>query len=69
MAAIDETEIRFVLEGLNKEQLTSILENNGYSYKGKDDFLIRQIMTKISYSVIIEELEAMGVIFLENFID
>ena len=54
--------IRFVLEGLNKEQLTSILENNGYSYKGKDDFLIRQIMTKISYSVIIEELEAMGVI-------
>ena len=62
MAAIDETEIRFVLEGLNKEQLTSILENNGYSYKGKDDFLIRQIMTKISYSVIIEELEAKGVI-------
>ena len=56
MAAIDETELRFVLEGL------SILENNGYSYKGKDDFLIRQIMTKISYSVIIEELEAMGVI-------
>ena len=55
MAAIDETELRFVLEGLNKEQLTSILENNGYSYKG-------QIMTKISYSVIIEELEAMGVI-------
>ena len=49
MAAIDETELRFVLEGLNKEQLTSILENNGYSYKGKD-------------SVIIEELEAMGVI-------
>ena len=56
MAAIDETELRFVLEGLNKDQLTSILENNGYSYKGKDDFLIRQIMTKISYSVIIEEL-------------
>ena len=55
MAAIDETELRFVLEGLNKDQLTSILENNGYSYKGKDDFLIRQIMTKISYSVIIEE--------------
>ena len=25
MAAIDETELRFVLEGLNKEQLTSIL--------------------------------------------
>ncbi len=43
MAAIDETELRFVLEGLNKEQLTSILENNGYSYKGKDDFLIRQL--------------------------
>ena len=42
MAAIDETELRFVLEGLNKDQLTSILENNGYSYKGKDDFLIRQ---------------------------
>ena len=62
MATIDETELRFVLEGLNKEQLTSILENNGYSYKGKDDFLIRQIMTKISFSVIIEELEAMGVI-------
>ena len=62
MAAIDETELRFVFEGLNKEQLTSILENNGYNYKGKDEFLIRQIMTKISYSVIIEELEAMGVI-------
>lgn len=62
MAAIDETEIRFVLEGLDKDQLTSILENNGYNYQGKEDFLIRQIMTKISYSVIIEELEAMGVI-------
>ena len=62
MATIDETELRFVLEGHKKEQLTSILENNGNSYKGKDDFLIRQIMTKISYSVIIEELEAMGVI-------
>ena len=62
MSAIDETELRFVLEGLIKDQLTRILENNGYSFKGKDDFLIRQIMTKISYRVIIEELEAMGVI-------
>ncbi len=62
MASIDETEIRFYLEKLNTEQLTSILEKNGYSYKGSDKVLITRIMTKISYSLIIDELENMGVL-------
>jgi len=62
MADIDVTEIRIILEDLNKEQLTNILEKNGYTNKGSEKVLIREIMTKISHDIIIEELDALGVL-------
>lgn len=62
MADIDVTEIRIILEDLDKDQLTQILENNGYHYKGSEKVLIKEIMTKISHDIIIEELDAFGAI-------
>ncbi|AMK14734.1 hypothetical protein [Methanobrevibacter olleyae] len=62
MADIDVTEIRIILEDLSKEQLTNILEKNGWDYKGSEKVLIKEIMTKISHDIIIEELEALGAI-------
>jgi len=62
MADIDVTEIRIILEDLTKEQLTNILEKNGYTNKGSEKVLIREIMTKISHDIIIEELDALGVL-------
>ncbi len=58
MAHIDVTEIRIILE----DQLTQILENNGYHYKGSEKVLIKEIMTKISHDIIIEELDTLGAI-------
>ena len=62
MADIDVTEIRIILEDLTEEQLTNILEKNGYTNKGSEKVLIREIMTKISHDIIIEELDALGVL-------
>ena len=62
MADIDVTELRSVLEDLTEEQLINILEKNGYTNKGKKDVLIREVMIKISHDIVIQELEALGVI-------
>lgn len=62
MADIDVTELRFVLEDLNEEQLINILEKNGYTNKGSKKVLIREVMTKISHDIVIQELDDLGVI-------
>lgn len=62
MAEIDVTELRFVLEDLDEEQLFGILERNGYTNKGSKKVLIREVMTKISHDIVIQELENLGVI-------
>ena len=62
MADIDVTELRIVLEDLTEEQLINILEKNGYTNRGKKDVLIREVMIKISHDIVIQELEALGVI-------
>ena len=62
MADMDVTELRIVLEDLTEEQLINILEKNGYTNKGKKDVLIREVMIKISHDIVIQELEALGVI-------
>lgn len=62
MTDIDVTEIRIILEDLSEEQLINILEKNGYTNKGKKNVLIREIMTKISHDIVIEELDALGAI-------
>ena len=62
MADIDVTELRIVLEDLTEEKLINILEKNGYTNKGKKDVLIREVMIKISHDIVIQELEALGVI-------
>ena len=50
MTDIDVTEIRI------------ILEKNGYTNKGKKNVLIREIMTKISHDIVIQELDELGAI-------
>ncbi|ADC46352.1 hypothetical protein mru_0501 [Methanobrevibacter ruminantium M1] len=62
MADVDVTEIRIILEDLSKDQLTEILEKNGYTSKGSEKFLIKEIMTKISHDIIIDELDQLGVL-------
>ena len=66
MTDIDVTEIRIILEDLSEEQLINILEKNGekngYTNKGKKNVLIREIMTKISHDIVIQELDDLGVI-------
>ena len=65
MTDIDVTEIRIILEDLSEEQLINILEKkekNGYTNKGKKNVLIREIMTKISHDIVIQELDELGVI-------
>ena len=62
MADIDVTELRFVLEDLSEEQLIGILERNGYTNRGKKDVLIREVMTKISHDIVIQELDDLGVL-------
>ena len=62
MADVDVTEIRIILEDLSKEQLIEILEKNGYTTKGNEKFLIKEIMTKISHDIIIDELDQLGVL-------
>nr|WP_295608185.1 hypothetical protein [uncultured Methanobrevibacter sp.] len=57
MTDIDVTEIRIILEDLSEEQLINILEKNGYTNKGKKNVLIREIMTKISHDIVIQELD------------
>ena len=62
MADIDVTELRIVLEDLNEEQLINILEKNGYTNKGSKKVLIREVMTKISHDIVIQELDDLGVL-------
>ncbi|WP_304093091.1 hypothetical protein [Methanobrevibacter ruminantium] len=62
MTDIDVTEIRIILEDLTEEQLINILEKNGYTNKGKKNVLIREIMTKISHDIVIQELDELGAI-------
>lgn len=62
MADVDVTEIRIILEDLSKDQLLEILEKNGYTSKGSEKFLIKEIMTKISHDIIIDELDQFGVL-------
>ncbi|MBR5504143.1 MAG: hypothetical protein IKV87_06860 [Methanobrevibacter sp.] len=62
MADIDVTELRIVLEDLTEDQLINILEKNGYTNRGSKKVLIREVMTKISHDIVIEELDALGVI-------
>ena len=62
MADIDVTELRFVLEDLNEEQLINILEKNGYTNRGSKKVLIREVMTKISHDIVIQELDDLGVL-------
>ena len=45
-----------------EEQLINILEKNGYTNKGKKNVLIREIMTKISHDIVIQELDELGAI-------
>ena len=37
-------------------------EKNGYTNKGKKNVLIREIMTKISHDIVIQELDELGAI-------
>ena len=62
MAEIDVTELRFVLEDLDEEQLINILEKNGYTNRGSKKVLIREVMTKISHDIVIQELDDLGVL-------
>ena len=62
MADIDVTELRIVLEDLSEEQLINILEKNGYTNKGSKKVLIREVMTKISHDIVIEELDELGIL-------
>lgn len=62
MADIDVTELRIVLEDLTEEQLINILEKNGYTNKGSKKVLIREVMTKISHDIVIQELDDLGVL-------
>jgi hypothetical protein len=62
MADIDVTELRIVLEDLDDEQLINILEKNGYTNKGSKKVLIREVMTKISHDIVIQELDDLGVL-------
>ena len=55
MTDIDVTEIRIILEDLTEEK-------NGYTNKGKKNVLIREIMTKISHDIVIQELDELGAI-------
>ena len=48
MTDIDVTEIRIILDG--------------YTNKGKKNVLIREIMTKISHDIVIQELDELGAI-------
>ena len=61
MTDIDVTEIRIILEDLTEEQLIN-MEKNGYTNKGKKNVLIREIMTKISHDIVIQELDELGAI-------
>ncbi|MDO5819524.1 MAG: hypothetical protein Q4P11_04240 [Methanobrevibacter sp.] len=62
MADIDVTELRIVLEDLSEEQLINILEKNGYTNRGSKKVLIREVMTKISHDIVIQELDDLGVL-------
>ena len=62
MADIDVTELRIVLEDLTEEQLINILEKNGYTNRGSKKVLIREVMTKISHDIVIQELDDLGVL-------
>lgn len=54
--------LRFELEKLNKDQLTQILEKNGYHIGGNQKKLINEIMTKVTHTVVIEDLKEMGLL-------
>ena len=62
MADIDVTELRIVLEDLSEEQFINILEKNGYTNRGSKKVLIREVMTKISHDIVIQELDDLGVL-------
>lgn len=58
----DYINLRFELEKLNKDQLTQILEKNGYHIGGNQKKLINEIMTKVTHTVVIEDLKEMGLL-------
>ena len=62
MADIDVTELRIVLEDLSEEQLIKKKKKNGYTNRGSKKVLIREVMTKISHDIVIQELDDLGVL-------
>ncbi|MCQ2964703.1 MAG: hypothetical protein MJ203_03970 [archaeon] len=54
--------LRFELEKLDKNQLTQILEKNGYNIGGNQKKLINEIMTKVTHTTVINDLKEMGLL-------
>lgn len=54
--------LRFELEKLDKDQLTQILEKNGYNIGGNQKKLINEIMTKVTHTTVINDLKEMGLL-------
>lgn len=54
--------IRMILENLTKEQLTEILEKNGYHIGGSQKKLVNEIMTKVTHNLVLENLKEMGLL-------
>ena len=54
--------LRFELEKLDKDQLTQILEKNGYHVGGNQKKLINEIMNKVTHTTVINDLKEMGLL-------
>lgn len=54
--------LRFELEKLDKDQLTQILEKNGYHIGGNQKKLINEVMTKVTHTTVINDLKEMGLL-------
>ena len=54
--------LRFELEKLDKDQLTQILEKNGYNIGGNQKKLINEIMNKVTHTTVINDLKEMGLL-------
>ena len=54
--------LRFELEKLDKDQLTQILEKNGYHIGGNQKKLVNEIMNKVTHTTVINDLKEMGLL-------
>lgn len=54
--------LRFELEKLDTDQLTQILEKNGYHIGGNQKKLVNEIMNKVTHTTVINDLKEMGLL-------